>query len=36
MACAQAVPKDGVFLGVLVKHNEDGWCIHYYQASRLD
>jgi hypothetical protein len=25
-----------VFLGVLVKHNEDGWSIYYYQASRLD
>jgi hypothetical protein len=25
-----------VFLGVLVKHNEDGWSIAYYQASRLD
>ena len=25
-----------VFLGVVVKHNEDGWSIYYYQASRLD
>ena len=25
-----------VFLGVLVKHNDDGWSIAYYQASRLD
>lgn len=25
-----------VFLGVLVKHNEDGWSIAYYQASKLD
>ena len=25
-----------VFLGVLVKHTEDGWSIYYYQASKLD
>lgn len=25
-----------VFLGVLVKHNDDGWSIAYYQASKLD
>jgi uncharacterized protein (TIGR02246 family) len=25
-----------VFLGVLVTHNEDGWSIAYYQASKLD
>ena len=25
-----------VFLGVVVTHNEDGWSIYYYQASRLD
>jgi uncharacterized protein (TIGR02246 family) len=25
-----------VFLGVLVKHDEDGWSIAYYQASKLD
>ena len=25
-----------VFLGVVVKHNDDGWSIAYYQASRLD
>ncbi|MGA8544179.1 MAG: hypothetical protein WB785_02825 [Mycobacterium sp.] len=25
-----------VFLGVLVKRNDEGWNIAYYQASRLD
>ena len=25
-----------VFIGVVIKHNEDGWSIAYYQASRLD
>jgi uncharacterized protein (TIGR02246 family) len=24
-----------VFIGVVVKHDEDGWSIAYYQASRL-
>jgi uncharacterized protein (TIGR02246 family) len=25
-----------VFLGVVVKHDRDGWSIAYYQASKLD
>jgi uncharacterized protein (TIGR02246 family) len=25
-----------VFLGVLVKHDDNGWSIAYYQASKLD
>jgi len=25
-----------VFLGVAVKHSDDGWSIYYYQASKLD
>jgi uncharacterized protein (TIGR02246 family) len=25
-----------VFLGVMLKHAEEGWSIAYYQASRLD
>ena len=29
-------PTTTVFIGVVVKHNEDGWSIAYYQASRLD
>ena len=29
-------PTVSVFIGVLVKHNEDGWSIAYYQASRLN
>jgi uncharacterized protein (TIGR02246 family) len=28
-------PTVGVFIGVVVKRNEDGWSIAYYQASRL-
>jgi uncharacterized protein (TIGR02246 family) len=28
-------PTVSVFLGVLVKHTEDGWSIAYYQASKL-
>jgi uncharacterized protein (TIGR02246 family) len=27
-------PTVSVSIGVLVKHNEDGWSIAYYQASR--
>jgi hypothetical protein len=27
---------DQVLLGVVVKHDEDGWSIAYYQASKLD
>jgi len=29
-------PTVSVFIGVVIKHNEDGWSIAYYQASRLD
>jgi uncharacterized protein (TIGR02246 family) len=29
-------PTTTVFIGVVIKHNEDGWSIAYYQASRLD
>ena len=29
-------PTTTVFIGVVIKHNEDGWSIYYYQASRLD
>jgi uncharacterized protein (TIGR02246 family) len=29
-------PTISVFLGVVIKHNEDGWSIAYYQASRFD
>jgi uncharacterized protein (TIGR02246 family) len=29
-------PTVSVFIGVVIKHNEDGWSIVYYQASRLD
>ena len=28
-------PTVSVFIGVVVKHNGDGWSIAYYQASRL-
>jgi uncharacterized protein (TIGR02246 family) len=29
-------PIVSVFIGVVIKHNEDGWSIVYYQASRLE
>jgi uncharacterized protein (TIGR02246 family) len=29
-------PTISVFIGLVIKHNEDGWSIAYYQASRLD
>jgi uncharacterized protein (TIGR02246 family) len=29
-------PTTTVFIGVVIEHNEDGWSIAYYQASRLD
>jgi uncharacterized protein (TIGR02246 family) len=29
-------PKVSVFIGVVIKQNEDGWSIAYYQASRLE
>ena len=29
-------PTVSVTIGVLVTHNEDGWSIAYYQASRLN
>ena len=29
-------PTVGVFIGVVIEHNGDGWSIAYYQASRLD
>jgi uncharacterized protein (TIGR02246 family) len=29
-------PTVSVFIGVVIKHNEDCWSIAYYQASQLD
>jgi uncharacterized protein (TIGR02246 family) len=29
-------PTVSVFIGVVINHNQDGWNIAYYQASRLD
>jgi hypothetical protein len=29
-------PTVSVFIGVVIKHDQDGWSIVYYQASRLD
>jgi hypothetical protein len=29
-------PTVSVFIGVVIKHNDDGWSIVYDQASRLD
>jgi uncharacterized protein (TIGR02246 family) len=29
-------PTVSVFIGVVINHDEDGWSIAYYQASRLD
>ena len=28
-------PTVSVYIGVVIKHNKDGWSIAYYQASRL-